>query len=229
LEALMTARWATTYKLERIYEDPKRDFVFDEDKRYFDDKRDDLGQPIKALIALAKWTREDKKEPGLEKLQTAFKVASSNFNFGGQGRVSTKTLKLDNAALAMAGTTSELEGLLNAMKADGRFNEVLTISAAGNDKLAVAYARIRNKSTAKRETDTVVVIAPVDGWWAKAKDGGINKPEDIYAKDPKAAGWSEFKGATPQNKIKLDDLKTLLKQGSGQKAWIIADDEHFKV
>jgi hypothetical protein len=219
----MAARWATTYKVYQPWDEVQSGWKVDKDEKYFDMKRKDLGQPIRALIAVSAWRREDGAP---EKLKTAFGFASSTYDLFNQKEIPTDTLLLDGAALVLAGTTSELDGLLNDMAQPTWHHKVLTISAPKPDKLCLAYARIVQKRVQKG-TDTVVVIAPMDGWWMKGD--GVKKPEDIYSKDPKSdGGWRPFGHSAPQQIFDLKELKGLLKQGKGEKAWIKAKEEYFK-
>jgi len=221
----MAARWATTYKVDQVHDKITKGYEVNKDKAYFDMKRNDLGQPTRALIAVSAWRRED---GGPEKLKKAIEVASSTY--GDQKEIPTGTLLLDDAALVLAGTTDELKGLLNDMAATWT-HKVSTISAKKPDMLCLAYARIVQKRAIKG-TDTVVVIAPMAGWWMKGdplKGDGVKKPEDIYTKNSgRDGGWRAFGPSTPQSVFILTDLKDLLQTGHGQKAWIKADPTHFK-
>jgi hypothetical protein len=219
----MAARWATTYKVYQPWDEVQTGWKVDKDEKYFDMKRKDLGQPIRALVALSAWRHEDDDAPA--KLKTAFGFASSRYDLVFQKEIPTDTLLLDAAALVLAGTTSELDGLLNDMAKPTWHHKVSTISAPKPDKLCLAYARIVQKR-AKKGTDTVVVIAPMDGWWMKGD--GVKKPEDIYSKDPKKdGGWRPFGHSAPQAIFELKELKELFKQGKGEKAWIKAKEEYF--
>src|SRR5271170_2765170 len=136
----MAARWGITYKLKPSGVDSinyDADTV-DKDKDIFEKSRYCLLHPKRAFKTVSKWYSLSTR-PDMEK---AFRFNSSEWKVGPQKRETTRTLLLEDAAFAMNGTTSELQGLLRTMQSHGDYNQVQRISAGKGDFLCIAYARV---------------------------------------------------------------------------------------
>jgi hypothetical protein len=228
----MAARWATTYKLKPSgIDSPSYDLTtVDKDLQILDDCRYCLVQPKRAFKTVSKWysltTRSD--------MEDAFKFNSSEWKVGPAKRMPTHTLLLEGAALAMNGTTSELQGLLHTMQTDGLYNHVQSMSAGQNDFLCIAYARVEKKKKlgiTPPGKETVVIIAPFTSWWTAGKRSPIHTGKEIF---PGGDGevWHPFKGADftsapAQQEIQLSTLSKLITQGKDMKPWIAVDSVYF--
>ena len=115
----------------------------------------------------------------------------------------------------MAGTTSELNKLIPKMP-----HAVKSVRCPKNDVLCIAYARVGHGKSAVTvtKTVTVVVIAPLQSFW--------NLPAALYSE----TGWHKFKAwTTPKEIFQLSEVETLLKQGKGEKAWLLEAQDQFWV
>jgi hypothetical protein len=230
----MAVRWAITYKLKPSLIDSINydQTTVDKDFDIFDKGRYCLVKPKRAFKTVSKWyslnTRSD--------MENAFKFNSSEWKVGPQKRETTHTLLLEGAAIAMNGTTSELQVLLRTMQSHGDYNQVQRISAGKNDFLCIAYARVAKKKTlgvTPPGKETVVIVAPFTSWWTAEGERSppIKTGKEIF---PGGDGevWRAFKGAdfasAPQQQhIDLTILSKLITQGKDMKPWIAVDSVYF--
>ena len=163
-----------------------------------DDRRKDFAKPAGAFKTLHFWNRESEEKK--KTISRGFDLATCDLDVDGNVVKEKKILSLNNAAFAMAGSSSGLAGLLTAFSAVPTQRGVDRIGAAGGAELTIHCARIGDDelNPKKWETHTVMVVAP-RAWWQAT-------PPVMTAR-----GWVELTDPThPTTQVTLTELGAML-------------------
>ena len=223
----MTARWFTTYFLQRYDEfDVNRIGksnleINTGNEAWFRIVSEAIVEPSRAFKSISQWYPEDKEQKkGDQTLDPILQIASGAYIQDSNTYKPTGELVLQSAALAMVGGAKDLLNLVNNFP-----NGVkkIMLSPTPADFLQIGYARVAKKPKAKyteTETVTVVIVAPQESWWDRANNG----KKRIHTKQ----GWQEFEytptAQKPTKYFPTDNLAAWLAKVDKSDPWVFVEN-----